>query len=639
MEDLDHDIMQLQQEQEAFASRWAEGGSGWDDDGDGMVSHGEALTMVKDMGALSTTASCVFDGFNARSVSSQPVACSALSSAVSALFLKNRVGSSFKCSSFDLDSDGQVSLGELASAVSSGNMITTVDGKDAWQEAIETAGTVVNKVKSWVNTFKSVGSKISKALKTTSKFSPSKTAKTCWSGFKGVYDYAKLGSKAGGVYGAVTGGIVGAVVNGKKIIGCAKGVIKYAKPVYELGKKVINTAVDVVKKTGSVIKSAVSGIWNAVTGIFTGRRRGLLALPGTAEPTRHLLQLDEEDPEFDAELVQLDVEAKLTEMGSGFLDGLLLVDEIMEAGNVPFTELACQALRNITLFTSSVFGAGDLQAVAEVLPENATSILPMVETQDNLLTAWSSKAQERLSLAMQVNLMNAEQNTFNCFANGECANPTLAQLDQLKHLLLHKLEDQTFVLLDVLSTEVRQYEYWSLSTSPYSTGFPLSRYNLDLATQNFCNDLKGIQSSILQDATDRAEALGNQQRMSAWVYHELSPSNIAHQAVFQQLLFQAINRNLTSEYEWQPKFYQPMATISLKPPEKSHLWQTTVSEVRAYVTPVPSSQSQIRVTLQKDRSSVFFLPDGQSKASCLCSGFFSMSFANRYCQHVCIVNG
>jgi hypothetical protein len=332
------------------------------------------------------------------------------------------------------------------------------------------------------------------------------TVKKCASAFRNVLKGARTGSK-GGVYGTIVGGVTGAVLDAPNTIGCVSGVLKYAKPVWEAAKKVGSAAVDFAKNVGSTVGRAVSSIGRGIRSVLDwfGRRRHLSAINGgvasgvsprprtyadayvrftTHRSLRQSAETDwalgdewdeeDEDPEFLETLADLAGEVELTELGGHFLDSLLLVDESISTVVVPLTVQTCNGLRNITRFTDSGLN-GDLEAFMALLPANVSAILPKLQQGVSVLQSWSSAAQERASLEMQVQMMNFEQNSLSCFTRGDCPTTSRAQLQQLKQLLLHRLEDQAFVLLDVLAAEVRQYEYWSLEESRYHTGFPIPR--------------------------------------------------------------------------------------------------------------------------------------------------------------------
>ena len=317
-----------------------------------------------------------------------------------------------------------------------------------------------------------------------------KTAKKCISAGRSAVRGFQAGSAVGGAYGAVGGAVVGLVVNGRNTIGCVKGVIKYAKPVYKAAKKVVTTVVNVGRRAVSAVTGTARRIGSWASGLWRGKRRLLQALPSAedtlmlpaADHQRNLLQtssavLDEEeiDEEFEAEAASLAKDVGILETGKYLLDALALVDDVMDTGEMKFSRQTTEALRNITTFTSMT-DDDDVDAFMAFLPTNVSSMAPQLRDHADLLKTWSSKAQERMSLTMQMQMMDMEQNVFNCFASGECARTTPAQVDQLKQLLVHRMEDQAFVLLDVLAEEVRQYEYWSLDRLPYSSGFSISRY-------------------------------------------------------------------------------------------------------------------------------------------------------------------
>lgn len=460
--------------------------------------------------------------------------------------------------------------------------------------------------------------------------------KKCVSAFNSIRKGVTIGSR-GGAYGAIAGGVVGAVVNGRNTLGCISGAVKLVKPIWEGAKTVVRKVVDVAKRVGSAIVSGVRTVGRWVSGLF-GRR--LLELPGSsALPSAHgspkrsgpyvrftsrrSLQQSEvvmteeeaaEDPELAAALAEVASETELTSIGPHFLDALLNMDDVMVTGTVALSIQTCAGLRNISRFTD--FGLdGDLEEFLQQLPANVSSMLPQVQQGVSLLQSWSSAAQERASLGMQVQLMDFEQNALACYLRGDCPTTSRAQLDQIKQLLLHRLEDQTFALLDVLAAQVRQFEYWSLSESRYTSGFPIERYDMGLGPQNFCAQLRAIQTNIQQDAKDQVSDVADSRREVSWVYHELSISDPTYRAVVQGLLADAAARRNATDSGWSFQFYQPVTRISLDLPPASQFWHASVRDAQAYVYPVPRARTQALTILEKQPSSVFFLEDGRRQAS------------------------
>lgn len=178
VDDIQDDMEQYERDQRAFERRFeSEDSDGWDDDRDGVVSQQEALNMVSDLGCLQDEADVVYTEYRKASPSgTASVPCATIQSMVQRASRRAGKVVNFMCSLYDDDNDDQINVSEIASSVTRRGLLTSNNGLQVWREAIQDGQRLVNKFKSWNNTFQRVGSRVQTLIKTTSKFSPSKVS-------------------------------------------------------------------------------------------------------------------------------------------------------------------------------------------------------------------------------------------------------------------------------------------------------------------------------------------------------------------------------------------------------------------------------------------------------------------------------
>jgi len=566
-------------------------------------------------------------------------------------------------------SDNGIHIWEIVSAAAASNGTSTFEDSVDWTTLIEDGYSVINgqlmseEFRYGAARFHKIMNKFNRVLALLDILSPVveivpgvsepiasavSTATSCSSPYSSIATAARMGRVLGPV-GAAAGGM-GTLVNGSSVSSCISGMVETGADkvdggwttASDIGSYVVDKVPSVASAAWVIESYTTRGVGSAFSsaaswlGSFVGKRHLLAFTPGTQHlqlpderkvgwtihnlsHRRKTLQAPSASPEDQVKKSLLHMDVMLWDASA-----LLRAEtrEVLTSGNIGNgTAHILVNISTIDATTKQKYQNEFAQTAAANavrhnkilgLPLSDEAELELINQMHGLLDEhgrrvriWASTALEAAAYYSQADTSNIEIGRVACMVQDGC--DFQATTRTIANLLVHKMEARAFLLLEILTKQVRQFEYWALSPNAFQDGFPIARYR-QTANTRWCDAFSDMQTRIETERLKMLERF-NERPQANWVRYTIR--NNTSPDFFTQLRTTARARDemqLTGNFTYNV----PVPTFAIAAPEVSKFWRLNVLDVHAYLSPLPWNLSRdVNVQIEKGAQSTFFDEEGK----------------------------